>query len=95
MQYGAIPSVNSIRALYNFRDKPWIVWFDFLTLKSKTFWIQFAELLKIQRRLGIEQFPLINQTYYPNHRKMVNIKKYNLYIKFFFCFSLFLHNFHQ
>lgn len=25
MQYGAVPSVNSMRALYNFQDKPWIV----------------------------------------------------------------------
>lgn len=25
MQYGAVPSVNSMKALYNFRDKPWIV----------------------------------------------------------------------
>ncbi|CAF0828289.1 unnamed protein product [Rotaria sp. Silwood1] len=54
MQYGAVPSINSMRALYNFRDKPWI----------------FAELLKIQQRLGAEQFPLISQVYYPNHRKM-------------------------
>jgi hypothetical protein len=25
MQYGAVPGVNSMKALYNFRDKPWIV----------------------------------------------------------------------
>ena len=25
MQYGAVPSINSMRALYNFQDKPWIV----------------------------------------------------------------------
>lgn len=54
-QYGAVPGVNSMKALYNFRDKPWI----------------FAELLNIQRRLGVEQFPLIHQAYYPNHREML------------------------
>ncbi|CAF3538485.1 unnamed protein product [Adineta steineri] len=56
MQYGAVPGVNSMKALYNFRDKPWI----------------FAELLNIQRRLGADQFPLISQAYYPNHREMVS-----------------------
>ncbi|CAF0891544.1 unnamed protein product [Didymodactylos carnosus] len=55
LQYGGVPGVNSMKALYNFRDKPWV----------------FAELLNIQRRLGIEQFPLINQAYYPNHREML------------------------
>ena len=25
MQYGAVPGVNSMKALYNFRDRPWIV----------------------------------------------------------------------
>ncbi len=30
MQYGAVPSVNSMKALYNFRDKLWIVRFQFL-----------------------------------------------------------------
>ncbi|CAF0762176.1 unnamed protein product [Rotaria sp. Silwood1] len=55
MQYGALPGVNSMKALYNFRDKPWI----------------FAELLNIQRRLGTEQFPLISQAYYPNYREML------------------------
>ncbi|CAF2762943.1 unnamed protein product [Rotaria sp. Silwood2] len=55
MQYGALPGVNSMKALYNFRDKPWI----------------FAELLNIQRRLGTDQFPLISQAYYPNHREML------------------------
>ena len=25
MQYGGVPSMNSMRALYNFQDKPWIV----------------------------------------------------------------------
>ena len=33
--------------------------------------LQYAELLKIQKRLGRENFPLIEQTYYQNHEEMV------------------------
>jgi hypothetical protein len=25
LQYGCVPSVNSMHAVYNFRDKPWVV----------------------------------------------------------------------
>ncbi|VDP04736.1 unnamed protein product [Soboliphyme baturini] len=45
--YGGVPSLNSLHSLYNFTDKPWV----------------FSHLLMIQRRLGIEQFPLIDQVY--------------------------------
>lgn len=30
----------------------------------------------LQRRLGKENFPLIEQTYYPNHHEMVSINYY-------------------
>ncbi|KAJ8667108.1 hypothetical protein QAD02_008770 [Eretmocerus hayati] len=56
LMYGGIPSVNNLHAVYNFQDKPWV----------------FAHLLGLQRRLGKESFPLIDQTYYPNHREMVS-----------------------
>ncbi|UJR35366.1 hypothetical protein I4U23_028123 [Adineta vaga] len=65
MQYGAVPGVNSMKALYNFRDKPWI----------------FAELLNIQRRLGVEQFPLITQAYYPNYREMLISSQFPAVVK--------------
>ncbi|KAK3576656.1 hypothetical protein CHS0354_004941 [Potamilus streckersoni] len=55
-QYGGIPSINSLPSLYNFLDKPWV----------------FARLIQIQRKLGKENFPLIEQAYYPNHREMVS-----------------------
>lgn len=47
------------------QDKPWV----------------FAHLLVLQRRLGKDHFPLIEQTYYPNHREMVSEKLaiYNLF----------------
>lgn len=32
----------------------------------------FGHLLDLQRRFGREQFPLIDQTFYPNHREMVS-----------------------
>lgn len=32
----------------------------------------FGHLLQLQRRLGKENFPLIEQTFYPNHREMVS-----------------------
>lgn len=38
---------------------------------------QFSQLIQIQRRLGSERFPLIEQSYFPNHRQMVsNLTKY-------------------
>ena len=56
LKYGNVPSVNSLDALYNFRDKPWV----------------FAHLLDISRRLGSDILPVIQQSYYPNHLEMVS-----------------------
>ncbi|KAG6798055.1 synapsin [Apis mellifera caucasica] len=56
LMYGGVPSVNNLTAIYNFQDKPWV----------------FAHLLGLQRRLGKDNFPLIEQTYYPNHREMIS-----------------------
>jgi len=38
------------------QDKPWV----------------FAQLVAIQKKLGKENFPLIEQTYYPNQKEMVS-----------------------
>ncbi|GFQ86874.1 synapsin [Trichonephila clavata] len=56
-KYGGVPSVNSLHSLYNFQDKPWV----------------FSQLLHMQRRLGKENFPLIEQSYFPNHKEMVSL----------------------
>ncbi|KAM0726347.1 Synapsin [Formica fusca] len=56
LMYGGVPSVNNLTAIYNFQDKPWV----------------FAHLLGLQRRLGKDSFPLIEQSYYPYHREMVS-----------------------
>jgi len=53
-QYGQVPCLNSLQSIYNFQDKPWV----------------YAHLLDIQRRLGPDQFPLIPQTYHPDHTHM-------------------------
>ncbi|OBS74714.1 hypothetical protein A6R68_14751 [Neotoma lepida] len=55
MQYAGLPSINSLESIYNFCDKPWV----------------FAQMVAIFKTLGGEKFPLIEQTYYPNHREMV------------------------
>uniref|UniRef100_A0A2K5YD14 Synapsin II n=1 Tax=Mandrillus leucophaeus TaxID=9568 RepID=A0A2K5YD14_MANLE len=55
MQYAGLPSINSLESIYNFCDKPWV----------------FAQLVAIYKTLGGEKFPLIEQTYYPNHKEMV------------------------
>nr|AAK83048.1 synapsin isoform 2.1 [Aplysia californica] len=64
-KYGAIPSVNSLTAEYNFLDKPWV----------------FAQLIEIQKRLGKESFPLIDQAYYPNHKEMLITPKFPVVVK--------------
>ena len=43
-----------------FQDKPWV----------------YAHLLEIQRRVGRENFPLIDQVFYPSHRDMVSIASF-------------------
>lgn len=47
-----------------FQDKPWV----------------FGHLVQLQRRLGKENFPLIEQTFYPDHHEMVSWYKIFLYI---------------
>jgi len=56
LQYGGLSSVNSLQSIYNFQDKPWV----------------FGQLLQIQRRLGKEKFPLINQMFYSSYKEMVD-----------------------
>ncbi|XP_046384730.1 synapsin [Ischnura elegans] len=65
LKFGGVPSVNSLHSIYNFQDKPWV----------------FAHLLQLQRRLGKENFPLIEQNYYPNSREMLSAPRFPLVIK--------------
>ncbi|CAL4135439.1 unnamed protein product, partial [Meganyctiphanes norvegica] len=60
LKFGGVPSINSVNAIYNFQDKPWV----------------FAHMLEIQKRLGKENFPLIEQHYFPNHKEMLSATRY-------------------
>ena len=55
LQHAGVPCVNSLHSLLCCLERPWV----------------FGELKKIQRRLGADRFPLIDQTFYPSHRNMV------------------------
>ncbi|XP_073430351.1 synapsin-2 isoform X1 [Dendrobates tinctorius] len=65
MQYAGIPSVNSLESIYNFCDKPWV----------------FAQLISAYKTLGAEKFPLIEQTYYPNHKEMLAMPSFPVVVK--------------
>ncbi|XP_072290124.1 synapsin-1 isoform X2 [Eucyclogobius newberryi] len=65
LQYAGLPSVNSVHSVYNFCDKPWI----------------FAQMVKLHKQLGPEEFPLIEQVYYPNHKEMISSPHFPVVVK--------------
>lgn len=65
LRLGGVPAVNSLHSLYNFQDKPWV----------------FAQLQSAQRRLGREQFPLMEQSFFPNHADMLAASKFPCVVK--------------
>ncbi|XP_006895430.1 PREDICTED: synapsin-2 isoform X2 [Elephantulus edwardii] len=65
MQYAGLPSINSLESIYNFCDKPWV----------------FAQMVAIYKSLGGEKFPLIEQTYYPNHKEMLTLPTFPVVVK--------------
>ncbi|XP_040215258.1 synapsin-2 [Rana temporaria] len=65
MQYAGIPSVNSLESIYNFCDKPWV----------------FSQLIAAYKTMGAEKFPLIDQTYYPNHKEMLAMPTFPVVVK--------------
>uniref|UniRef100_B3P4K1 GG17445 n=1 Tax=Drosophila erecta TaxID=7220 RepID=B3P4K1_DROER len=62
LKYGGVPSINSLHSIYQFQDKPWV----------------FSHLLQLQRRLGRDGFPLIEQTFFPNPRDLVSVRGMNI-----------------
>ncbi|XP_055298002.1 synapsin-like [Sitodiplosis mosellana] len=54
LKFGGVPCINSLNSVYQFQEKPWV----------------FAHLLQLQRRLGKDNFPLIEQTFFPNAREL-------------------------
>ncbi|TMS16672.1 Synapsin-2 [Larimichthys crocea] len=65
LQYGGVPSINSLASIYNLCDKPWA----------------FAQLINTHRKLGAEKFPLIEQTFYPNYKEMVSMPSFPVVVK--------------
>ncbi|XP_041071827.1 synapsin-3-like [Carcharodon carcharias] len=65
LQYGRVPSLNSLQSVYNFCNKPWM----------------FSQLIKISQTLSPAKFPLIDQTFFPNHREMLTIPKFPVVVK--------------
>eukprot|EP00494_Astrolonche_serrata_P033938 UN34207 len=55
MMYNDIPSLNTLKSVYMFCDRPVIM----------------AELNRLQRIHGKDKFPVINQEYYSNHQSMM------------------------
>lgn len=65
LHYAGVPSINSLESIYNMCDKPWA----------------FAQLISTCKRLGPDKFPLIEQTYYPNHRDMISMPTFPVVVK--------------
>ncbi|XP_005926959.1 synapsin-1 isoform X1 [Haplochromis burtoni] len=65
LQYAGLPSVNSLHSVYNFCDKPWV----------------FAQMSRLHKQLGSEEFPLIEQVYYPNHKEMITSPQFPVVVK--------------
>lgn len=83
LKYGGVPSINSLHSIYQFQVSSvglhigltlQLIFFD--TLKDKP-WV-FSHLLQLQRRLGRDGFPLIEQTFFPNPRDLVSIRGMNI-----------------
>ncbi|XP_045682338.1 synapsin-3 [Phyllostomus hastatus] len=65
LQYGGLPAVNSLYSVYNFCSKPWV----------------FSQLIKIFHCLGPEKFPLVEQTFFPNHKPMLTAPRFPVVVK--------------
>ena len=77
-QYGLVPSINSLESVYNFQVSR-TMW-DFMEkdLKHVLFvqdkpWV-YAHLLGLKKKLGKENFPLLQQSFFQNHRDIVSFK---------------------
>ncbi|ELR54552.1 Synapsin-3, partial [Bos mutus] len=81
LQYGGLPAVNSLYSVYNFCSKPWVAYNIpgrvLSGISSPSFFshivlVMFSQLIKIFHSLGPEKFPLVEQTFFPNHKPMVS-----------------------
>ncbi|XP_033858481.1 synapsin-1-like isoform X1 [Acipenser ruthenus] len=65
LQYAGLPGVNSLHSVYNFCDKPWV----------------FAQMTRLYKKFGPDEFPLIEQIYYPNHKEMITTPRFPVVVK--------------
>uniref|UniRef100_UPI00358DDCA5 synapsin-3-like n=1 Tax=Myxine glutinosa TaxID=7769 RepID=UPI00358DDCA5 len=65
LQYGGVPSTNSLQAACAFCDKPWV----------------FSQLIGMYKHLGAEKFPLIEQTFYSSHHAMTSTPSFPAVVK--------------
>ena len=85
-QYGLVPSINSLESVYNFQVRGKLYYFRFLRIKNVFIVIQdkpwvYAHLLGLKKKLGKENFPLLQQSFFQNHRDIVSFENF----KEFFC----------
>ena len=73
-RYGGLPSINSLESIYNFQDKPWVYSHLLQVGVPLNLEVEIVHIssFQIQQKLGKEAFPLIDQTFYPNHKEMVS-----------------------
>ncbi|XP_037823401.1 synapsin-like, partial [Lucilia sericata] len=69
LKYGGVPSINSLHSIYQFQDKPWV----------------FAHLQQLQRRMGKDAFPLIEQSFFPSAKYLLNWTKFPCVLKAGHC----------
>ncbi|XP_012890990.1 PREDICTED: synapsin-1 [Dipodomys ordii] len=43
--------------------------------------VKFAQMVRLHKKLGTEEFPLIDQTFYPNHKEMLSSTTYPVVVK--------------
>ena len=100
-QYGGIPSINSLQSIYNFQVGTIILKVSsnsrnnnlYIVFTCKLIWLiciqdkpwVYGHMIQVQRKLGKDTFPLVNQSYYPNHFELVR-KKIHLHFIFQFIF---------
>uniref|UniRef100_A0A673WED8 Synapsin-1 n=1 Tax=Salmo trutta TaxID=8032 RepID=A0A673WED8_SALTR len=65
LHYAGVPSINSLESIYSLCDKPWA----------------FAQLIATCKKLGPDKFPLIDQTFYPNHKDMISLPSFPVVVK--------------
>eukprot|EP01113_Clastostelium_recurvatum_P024610 TRINITY_DN2937_c1_g1_i2.p1 TRINITY_DN2937_c1_g1~~TRINITY_DN2937_c1_g1_i2.p1 ORF type:complete len:375 (-),score=106.16 TRINITY_DN2937_c1_g1_i2:25-1149(-) len=65
LMYVNVPSINSLQAFYDCQEKP----------------LLYRKLLQVQKRLGTLEFPLIPQTFHPDHKAMYFLPEFPVVVK--------------